>query len=216
LIWIKGRMVAAGKVNLGAVGVNTPQWRINPRRARVKWVERRSPAVCIQHRNPLVAGFLVASLVGNRIARSIRGLVAPATALGSGDPVEIPTRYLRETNDVGEALLRASDLLQERTRLSHFDSLTGLANRPRLLEEIERQIKTAEEVRVVTDTLRAECAKPVRVAGREMAIGITMGVSFFPDDARDVHTLLRYADLAIYRAKVDGRNTVRFYSPELV
>jgi EAL domain-containing protein (putative c-di-GMP-specific phosphodiesterase class I) len=40
-------------------------------------------------------------------------------------------------------------------------------------------------------------------------------VSLFPDDAQDARTLLRYADSALYHAKAEGRNTLRFYQPEL-
>ena len=77
------------------------------------------------------------------------------------------------------------------------------------------EIRGAEDVLVVTDKVQQECDQPVRIAGHDISIGVSMGVSLFPDDARDARTLLRYADSALYNAKSDGRNTLKFYQPEL-
>jgi diguanylate cyclase (GGDEF)-like protein/PAS domain S-box-containing protein len=77
------------------------------------------------------------------------------------------------------------------------------------------EIRVAEDVLVVTDKVQAECAKPICVAGQEMSIGISLGVSLFPEDARDSRSLLRYADSALYHAKAEGRNNLQFYRPEL-
>jgi PAS domain S-box-containing protein len=53
--------------------------------------------------------------IGKRVDRSIRGLVAPAIALGYGKPVALPRLHLREAKDVGHALVQAAALLNERT-----------------------------------------------------------------------------------------------------
>jgi PAS domain S-box-containing protein len=53
--------------------------------------------------------------IGKRVERSIRGLVAPAIALGYGKPVALPRLNLREAKDVGHALVQAAALLNERT-----------------------------------------------------------------------------------------------------
>lgn len=76
-------------------------------------------------------------------------------------------------------------------------------------------ICTPEEALIVTEKVQLECAKPVRVAGQELCVAISMGISLFPDDAQDARALLRYADSALYYAKSEGRNNVQFYRPEL-
>ena len=48
------------------------------------------------------------------IAASIQGLVAPALALGRGEPVAIGSFELAETSEVGESLVKASELIQQR------------------------------------------------------------------------------------------------------
>jgi PAS domain S-box-containing protein len=60
-------------------------------------------------------GLVLAWFMGNRIARSIKSLTAPAMALGSGGAVRIPRVHLREAAEVGLAIARAAELLQERS-----------------------------------------------------------------------------------------------------
>ncbi len=78
------------------------------------------------------------------------------------------------------------------------------------------EIHAIDDVLVVTDKLRAECARPIEVAGHEMHISISLGASLYPDDAQDSRTLLRYADSALYHAKAEGRNNLQLYRPELI
>ncbi|MDR7035989.1 diguanylate cyclase (GGDEF)-like protein [Methylobacterium sp. BE186] len=53
------------------------------------------------------------------------------------------------------------------------------------------------------------------VDGHLLTIGASVGVAFAPDDGRDADRLLKNADLALYRAKLDGRGTYRFFEPEM-
>ena len=69
----------------------------------------------------------------------------------------------------------------------------------------------ADDPVALADQLLAGLGQPVQVAGREVRPSASMGVSLFPDDGIDATTLLRLADLALYRAKQDGRHAVRFY-----
>ncbi|MEI9411067.1 putative bifunctional diguanylate cyclase/phosphodiesterase [Mesorhizobium salmacidum] len=56
-------------------------------------------------------------------------------------------------------------------------------------------------------------AKPFRDKGRDMHVGVSLGIAVFPADGRDADTLLKNADTALYRAKNDGRNLYRFFEP---
>ncbi len=55
----------------------------------------------------------------------------------------------------------------------------------------------------------------VLAQGHLLHVTSSIGVSFGPDDARSVEELLKYADAAMYKAKADGRNAYRLYSPEI-
>jgi predicted signal transduction protein with EAL and GGDEF domain len=51
------------------------------------------------------------------------------------------------------------------------------------------------------------------VEGHMLHIGASVGVALFPDDGREPDALFKNADLALYRAKADGRGCYRFYNP---
>lgn len=61
------------------------------------------------------------------------------------------------------------------------------------------------------DLLRA----PYSMLDTELFITASMGICFFPSDALDAQDLLQKADAAMYQAKSQGKNDVRFYTPEL-
>ncbi|MGG1944956.1 EAL domain-containing protein [Trinickia sp. NRRL B-1857] len=65
------------------------------------------------------------------------------------------------------------------------------------------------------ERVRATISEPVWLDGTELYVGCSMGASLYPQDGEDVETLLKKADLAMYRAKDMGRNTFQFYQPEM-
>jgi predicted signal transduction protein with EAL and GGDEF domain len=54
--------------------------------------------------------------------------------------------------------------------------------------------------------------EPFSVGGIESHISASIGVAVYGEDACDAETLLSHADVALYRAKSEGRQTYRFYS----
>lgn len=56
---------------------------------------------------------------------------------------------------------------------------------------------------------------PLSVDGHQIATGVSVGIAMGPADGADADTLLKNADLALYRAKQDGRGVFRFFEPAL-
>jgi diguanylate cyclase (GGDEF)-like protein/PAS domain S-box-containing protein len=52
---------------------------------------------------------------------------------------------------------------------------------------------------------------PYDIAGHQLVIGVSIGISLAPEDGKNPDELLKNADLALYRAKADGRGTYRFF-----
>jgi diguanylate cyclase (GGDEF)-like protein/PAS domain S-box-containing protein len=114
---------------------------------------------------------------------------------------------------VGDELLRelARRLSQ---RLREEDTLARLGGDEflLLLESIEDPLNAVSVAQAVLDQL----ADPFTLSsGQEIYVGVSIGISLYPDDARDVTEMIQHADLAMYQAKQQGRNTFRFHTEAL-
>lgn len=98
----------------------------------------------------LALGLALANWLGRSISEPIRALVAPALALGRGEPVRLPVLGLAEAEAVRQSLVAAQELLRAREAerdaarsQSVTDGLTGLANRRALDEALEAEFRRA-------------------------------------------------------------------------
>ncbi|UHL65391.1 sensor domain-containing diguanylate cyclase [Paralcaligenes sp. KSB-10] len=90
----------------------------------------------------LLAGSLgFAWLIGGKIARSVRGLASPALALGRGEPVKPSSYHLKEADEVGLALVKASEMLFHARHQANHDLLTKLSNRSLFTEIVDQQLR---------------------------------------------------------------------------
>ncbi|KAF0103832.1 MAG: PAS/PAC sensor-containing diguanylate cyclase/phosphodiesterase [bacterium] len=76
-------------------------------------------------------------------------------------------------------------------------------------------IQHEADVNQVISGLVASISQPVPVDGHALTVTASIGVSLYPHDGRDVTSLLKNADTAMYRAKDAGRNSYRFYTQEM-
>jgi len=58
-------------------------------------------------------------------------------------------------------------------------------------------------------------SRPFEIEGQRFVIGATIGLASYPSDGRDVVSLLRHADAAMYQAKQAGRGTLRWFAGHL-
>ena len=72
-----------------------------------------------------------------------------------------------------------------------------------------------DAVRELGQKLLASLDAPFDLAGREIFVSASIGVSMFPQDGKDPDTLQSKADAAMLEAKRSGRGQIRFSSPEL-
>jgi predicted signal transduction protein with EAL and GGDEF domain len=85
-----------------------------------------------------------------------------------------------------------------------------------ILEDLSGDVQEAAvQTGAVGEKVRAALAKPYSLDGREFHCAASLGVVLFRDDEESVETLLKHADLAMYKAKSAGRNTLRFFDPTM-
>ena len=115
---------------------------------------------------------------------------------GAGDKVliEVAGRLQRELREVDTA-----------ARLGGDEFVILLTDLKGSLEQvIQRTHRTAERIR---DTV----AEPIASGGTQLHLSTSIGVSLLPSDSENIEDLLRHADTAMYKAKDQGRNAVRFF-----
>ncbi|HBP39045.1 MAG TPA: GGDEF-domain containing protein [Clostridiales bacterium] len=69
-----------------------------------------------------------------------------------------------------------------------------------------------EDVAGLAGELIRKCHEPISVPPYQFQITISVGATFYPDDAQDRGTLLKNADIAMYHAKAQGCNQLAFYN----
>jgi diguanylate cyclase (GGDEF)-like protein/PAS domain S-box-containing protein len=70
-----------------------------------------------------------------------------------------------------------------------------------------------DHVRRLGEAMIACLEQPFHIAGREVFVGASVGVSLFPEHGTDPFVLKKAADSAMHEAKLSGKNQLRFFSP---
>ena len=73
----------------------------------------------------------------------------------------------------------------------------------------------ASAVARVSAKILEAIAVPIELDGQSLLLSSSVGISMFPDDGMDVETLLRSADISMYRAKEKGAGTFEFFTAEM-
>ncbi|TPO02108.1 EAL domain-containing protein [Mesorhizobium sp. B1-1-5] len=76
---------------------------------------------------------------------------------------------------------------------------------------IQSGIRSAADAEKLAKRIVEIVGKPYRDKGREMHVGVSLGIALYPGDGHDADTLLTNADMALYRGKSEGRNVYRFF-----
>ncbi|MBI2863142.1 MAG: PAS domain S-box protein [Chloroflexi bacterium] len=114
---------------------------------------------------------------------------------------DVGDRVLKDAADRLTCLLRSSDTVARMGGDEFMMLFLGLAKPEQAAEVVER----------ILSALR----RPFVLDGRELLVTASIGIAVFPDDGEDAATLLKNADVAMYRTKEQGRNGYRRYEPAM-
>jgi len=111
---------------------------------------------------------------------------------------EIGDRVLVEVATRLKSCVRASDTV---SRLSGDEFLI-------IVDEFD----TKEHIEVVAKLILQKLQKPIELKEKRLFVTCSIGISIYPDHSENNHTLIKYADRAMYKAKNIGKNTFKFYT----
>ncbi|MBK1618637.1 hypothetical protein CKO42_09360 [Lamprobacter modestohalophilus] len=115
-------------------------------------------------------------------------------------------------HDVGDSLLRlAAKRLKATVRDCDTLARMGGDEFTLIIEDCREGMAPQAIAGKLIDALHA----PFLLVERELFISVSVGIALFPDDASDLETLIRHADVAMYAAKSSGRGAFHFFTTEL-
>ncbi|KRP93360.1 diguanylate cyclase [Bradyrhizobium yuanmingense] len=121
--------------------------------------------------------------------------------------------HFKDINDslghpIGDALLKEVGRRLEAT-VGEQDTVARLGGDEFAVVQIGRSEEIA--ARSLAGRLVEVISAPYQIDGHQIVIGVSIGISLSPQDGSNPDELLKNADLALYRAKADGRGTYRFF-----
>lgn len=108
---------------------------------------------------------------------------------------------------LGEIAQRMKSCIREDDTVGRFGGDEFLV----ILDPVER----AKDVAQVADKIIESIGAPMLLAGQEVSVSGSIGISLFPDDGTTPDYLIRAADTAMYAAKEGGRDRYEFYTPSM-
>ncbi|MHC2373016.1 diguanylate cyclase (GGDEF)-like protein [Bradyrhizobium diazoefficiens] len=135
---------------------------------------------------------------------------------GSGDQLAVlclDLDHFKDINDslghpIGDALLKEVGRRLKAT-VGESDTVARLGGDEFAVVQIGRSEKAA--ARCLAGRLVEVISAPYEIDDHQIVIGVSIGISLSPQDGSNADELLKNADLALYRAKADGRGTYRFF-----
>ncbi len=115
-------------------------------------------------------------------------------------------------HSIGDDLLRAVAVRLQGT-IREADTLARLGGDEFLF--VLPSIHGEADAALVAAKILHDLRRPFVIAGRELFVTASIGISLYPVDGTDGETLIKNADVAMYRAKEQGRDSYHLYKPEL-
>ena len=115
-------------------------------------------------------------------------------------------------HEAGDRLLRdVADRLRESLREGDTVGRYGGDEFIVLIEQYDPSM----QIEGVAQKILDQASLPYALDGQEFQISASIGIATYPNDGQDGATLLKHADIAMYRAKQAGKNQYQFYSPHM-
>jgi diguanylate cyclase (GGDEF)-like protein/PAS domain S-box-containing protein len=115
-----------------------------------------------------------------------------------------------------QLLIEVSRRLQASVREGDSVSRLGGDEFVVVLEDLDSDVKeAASQTETVAEKIRLELDKPFLLNEFECLSSVSIGISLFRGHQESAESLLQHADVAMYQAKMAGRNAIRFFDPQM-
>jgi diguanylate cyclase (GGDEF)-like protein/PAS domain S-box-containing protein len=123
-------------------------------------------------------------------------------------------------HDVGDLLLqqvaeRLISCLRANDTIAHLARLGGDEFVVMLEDLSELAIEAATSAKNVGNKILKTLNQPYQLVNHEYQTSVSIGLALFSDNYQTQEDLLKHADIAMYQAKKDGRNTIRLFDPQM-
>ncbi len=115
-------------------------------------------------------------------------------------------------HDFGDKLLKAVGLRLQRV-VRHADTVARLGGDEFVI--LLAEVADQDDVGMLAARILRSIAAPHQIDGREVTVTASMGISLYPRDCDEGPTLVRNADIAMYRAKRERGGAFSFFAPEM-
>ena len=115
-------------------------------------------------------------------------------------------------HDAGDSLLKqVASRLQQCVRAADTVARPGGDEFTIILDGIS----SVSDASRVAENILEEMRKPIEIAGQQLVVTTSIGITLLPQDSLDAQTLMRNADMAMYKAKERGRNNYQFFTKDM-
>jgi diguanylate cyclase (GGDEF)-like protein/PAS domain S-box-containing protein len=115
-------------------------------------------------------------------------------------------------HDGGDFLLKtAAERLRSVTRVD--DVVARLGGDEFVV--VQTRVSSKDQAEDLASRLTSTVTAPMKFREQSIIATMSVGIALAPEDGHDPERLLKCADLAMYKAKADGRNCIRFFQPEM-
>jgi len=196
------RGIAGNVVRIDGVGIDVTQRK--EQQARIEYLATHDALTDLANRNLLGDRINQAMLHANRTEHLLVLLF-------------LDLDRFKDVNDslghfIGDLLLKnVSARLQQIIRETDTVARQGGDEFIILLQDLQVQQDVVSSVTKILSTF----SQPFVIEGHELHMTASIGATIYPDDGKDMQSLLRNADTAMYRAKEEGGNAFHFYSQDM-
>ncbi|WP_188108629.1 EAL domain-containing protein [Sulfurimonas lithotrophica] len=115
-------------------------------------------------------------------------------------------------HDMGDEILKVI-VLRINTVLRKEDTFARLGGDEFTI--ILEELQDINSITVIADKIIDTIKKPIDINGNVFKVSTSIGISIYPKDATDKSNLIKYSDIAMYKAKSMGKDNYQFYSEDM-